>query len=89
MGSLMVRCPRTGQDFSSGIETDRLSFELMPAFRATIHCPLCGVDHDWSKIDAWVREGLQLERPLSTDLRGCTSAYQSAIIDSSGSSQAT
>ena len=66
MGSLMVRCPRTGQDFSSGIETDRLSFELMPAFRATIRCPLCGVDHDWSKIDAWVREG-ELARGNSND----------------------
>jgi hypothetical protein len=40
MGTLMVRCPRTGQDFSSGIKTDRLSFELMPAFNATIRCPL-------------------------------------------------
>jgi len=57
MGSLMVRCPRTGQDFSSGVETDRLSFERVPAFNAMIHCPVCGVDHDWSKIDAWVCEG--------------------------------
>ena len=57
MGILMVRCRRTGQDFSSGIETDRLSFELMPHFNATIRCPLCGIDHSWSKIDAWVREG--------------------------------
>jgi hypothetical protein len=89
MGSLMVRCPQTGQDFFSGIEADPLSFELMPAFNATIRCPLCGIDHSWSKIDAWVREGLHLERPLSTDHRGCTSAYQSAIINSSGSSQAT
>ena len=44
MGTLRVRCPRTGQDFSNGIETDRLSFELMPAFNGTIRCPLCGID---------------------------------------------
>ena len=66
MGTLMVRCRRTGQDFSSGIETDRLSFELMPAFNATIRCPLCGIDHSWSKIDAWVREG-ELARGSSKD----------------------
>jgi len=56
MGALMVRCPQTGKDFASGIETDPLSFELTPAFSGTIRCPLCGVDHQWSKIDAWVAE---------------------------------
>jgi hypothetical protein len=68
MGTLMVRCARTGQDFSSGIETDSLSFERMPAFNATIRCPLCGIDHTWSKIDAWVREG-ELARSSSNDAR--------------------
>jgi len=57
MGTLMVRCPRTGQDFSSGIETDRLSFERTPAFSGMIRCPLCGIDHSWSKIDAWLHDG--------------------------------
>ena len=56
MGTLMVRCPRTGADFPSGIETDRLSFELTPAFTGTIRCPWCAAEHAWSKIDAWVCE---------------------------------
>jgi len=56
MGILMVRCPRTGEDFPSGVETDRLSFERTPAFSGTIRCPICGVDHPWSKIDAWLCE---------------------------------
>ena len=56
MGTLMVRCPATGKDFPTGIDTDRLSFQLTPAFTGTIHCPLCGVEHSWSKIDAWVSE---------------------------------
>ena len=56
MGVLMVRCPCTGQDFFSGIETDRLSFEMVPAFTGTIRCPLCACEHVWSKIDAWVCE---------------------------------
>jgi len=53
---LMVRCPATGRDFPSGIEMDQLSFEKTPAFTGTIRCPFCGVEHPWSKIDAWVRE---------------------------------
>ena len=56
MGTLMVRCPETGKDFSTGIETDRLSLQLTPAFTGTIRCPYCGVEHGWSKIDAWLSE---------------------------------
>jgi hypothetical protein len=52
----MVRCPRTGKDVPSGIETDSLSFEKTPNFTGLFHCPLCGIDHSWSKIDAWVCE---------------------------------
>jgi hypothetical protein len=61
VGTLMVRCPETGQDFPTGIETDQLSLQLTPAFTGTIHCPLCGVEHNWSKIDAWVRETPSLD----------------------------
>ena len=56
MGILMIRCPRTGKDVPSGIETDSLSFERTPAFTGHFRCPLCRVDHEWSKIDGWVRE---------------------------------
>jgi hypothetical protein len=56
VGTLMVRCPKTGKDFSAGVETDQLSFQLTPAFTATIRCPYCGVEHSWSKIDAWLSE---------------------------------
>ena len=52
----MVRCATTGKDFPTGIETDPRSFELTPAFLGTIRCPLCGAEHQWSKIDAWVCE---------------------------------
>jgi hypothetical protein len=55
----MVRCATTGKDFPTGIGTDRLSFELTPAFNGTIRCPLCAADHQWSKIDAWVCESDQ------------------------------
>jgi hypothetical protein len=56
MGTLMVRCPRTGRDIASGIEIDRLSFERTPAFTGHIHCPHCREEHEWSKIDAWIRD---------------------------------
>jgi len=57
MGTLLVRCPATGKDIPSGIEVDRQSFEKTPAFTGTIACPFCGVEHAWSKIDAYVSDG--------------------------------
>jgi hypothetical protein len=56
MGTLYVRCPNTGKSIASGIETDRLSFELIPAFTGSIRCPICNTEHRWSKIDAWISE---------------------------------
>ena len=57
----MVRCPETGKDFATGIETDQLSLQRTPAFNGTILCPVCGVDHSWSKIDAWLCETPSLD----------------------------
>ena len=62
VGTLMVRCPETGQDFATGIETDQLSLQRTPAFNGTIHCPICGVAHSWSKIDAWLREAPEVDK---------------------------
>jgi hypothetical protein len=62
VGTLMVRCPETGKDFSTGIETDQLSFQLTPAFTGTIRCPVCGAEHSWSKIDAWLCETPSLDK---------------------------
>ena len=57
MAMVMISCPNTGRDVSTGIETDPSSFE---SFRATapIHCPLCGRDHAWSKANSWLAGSL-------------------------------
>src|SRR5215207_2913530 len=49
VGILMVRCATTGKDVPTGIEMDRLTLELTPAFNGTILCPLCEAEHRWSK----------------------------------------
>jgi hypothetical protein len=56
MGILFVRCPNTGRDIASGVETDHASFDLTPAFTGTIRCPICKTEHRWSKVDAWISE---------------------------------
>ena len=49
MGVITIQCPRTGLRASTGIETDRESFEAMPMVHSTMHCWVCGAEHVWSK----------------------------------------
>ena len=49
MGVVTIRCPRTGARVSTGLETDRRSFDAMPVVSSYMHCPACGVIHVWSK----------------------------------------
>jgi len=56
VGVLLIKCPVTGKEFSTGIETDERSFELIPNTVAQALCPHCGNDHAWSKFDARLSE---------------------------------
>ena len=40
MGVLMIQCPSTGREVSTGIEM--LDVEQLPAVKATTVCPACG-----------------------------------------------
>jgi hypothetical protein len=45
---VMVRCPTTGQEFSTGVEMDAATFEQLPDIHSQMKCPVCGLDHTWS-----------------------------------------
>jgi len=49
---LLITCPVTGKEFSTGIETDTQSLDLIPDTVAHSRCPHCGDEHSWSKVDA-------------------------------------
>jgi hypothetical protein len=56
---VMIRCPRTGQDVATGIETDDdESFHNLPDIIAYTHCPHCGIDHAWWPDEAWLTDSL-------------------------------
>jgi hypothetical protein len=42
MGQLMLRCPMTDRNFSTGIDTDRKSLKRIPYARIAVRCPYCG-----------------------------------------------
>ena len=53
-GVVMVRCPATSRELSTGVEMDAATFERLPDIRSRIKCPVCNLDHDWSTRDAWL-----------------------------------
>ena len=56
MAMLMIKCPRTGQDISTGILTDSDSFQKIPDTLAYTRCPHCGLAHAWWHKEAWLAE---------------------------------
>ena len=57
MGTVMIRCPETGHEISTGMQADGESFRTAPVFFARAYCPICRTEHEWFAKDPWVREG--------------------------------
>ncbi|MBX9773623.1 MAG: hypothetical protein K2Y71_04335 [Xanthobacteraceae bacterium] len=55
MGVLMIQCPSTGREVSTGIEM--IDVDQLPAVKATTLCPACGQVHQWTKHEAWLANG--------------------------------
>jgi hypothetical protein len=51
MGVLMLQCPKTGREFSTGIHIDEESYKRLPDTVTKATCPHCGQLHSW-----WTRE---------------------------------
>jgi hypothetical protein len=56
MGALLVKCPVTGREFSSGIQVERDEVKRFPNSLTHSHCPDCGLEHVW-----WTSEGRFVE----------------------------
>src|SRR5258708_17634304 len=63
MGVVMVKCPDTGHDISTGIVADGASFNATPVFFARVYCPLCRAEHEWFAKEAWVHDAESLAAP--------------------------
>jgi hypothetical protein len=56
MGTVMIRCPKTGNAVSTAIETDARDFSRLPLVKARMFCPLCGEEHVWTAGEAWLED---------------------------------
>jgi hypothetical protein len=61
MGTLMLKCPTTGQEFSTGIHLEEDSFRKLPDTVTKAHCPRCGLSHNW-----WTHEARLADRTAQT-----------------------
>ena len=52
MGVIVIRCPRTGNEVSTGVEIDADRFKMLPPIVSRMRCPACGSEHAWSKRSA-------------------------------------
>ena len=60
MAAMMIRCPVTGRDIATGIETELSVFMRLPAVESRLHCPACGGEHVWTKLEAWLERSPKL-----------------------------
>ena len=52
IGLLVLLCPRTGLEYSIGVEMDAMSFNSLPTLPMTACCPHCGKQHYWQASEA-------------------------------------
>ncbi len=52
MGVILIECPISFREFSTGILTDKASFDVIRDVTARARCPYCGQQHEWRKRDA-------------------------------------
>jgi len=59
MAIVIIMCPQTGKQVSTGVEMDRTGFNALSYSRRFVfHCWLCGREHEWSKRWASLPESL-------------------------------
>jgi hypothetical protein len=58
MGVLLVSCPETGREFSTGIQLDEATFRMLTAALSTAYCPYCRAEHRWSPREARLVEAI-------------------------------
>ncbi|MGE9007642.1 hypothetical protein ACO2JO_03600 [Leptospira interrogans] len=56
MGIIMIKCPQTGREISTGIKADREKFRSSVVFFSRSFCSLCKSNHEWFAREAWVYE---------------------------------
>jgi hypothetical protein len=58
MGVLLICCPATGREFSTGIQLDEVTFRMLTATLSTAYCPYCRAEHRWTPREARLADAI-------------------------------
>jgi len=58
MGVLLIKCPNTGLQFSTGIHVDGETLARVPQEFTHTRCPYCSSEHSWLPRDAQLVDAL-------------------------------
>jgi hypothetical protein len=64
MALLMLRCPMTDRNYSTGINTDVGTLTRIQDISSASVCPHCKRHHDWRLNDAWLAEAVPLHERI-------------------------
>jgi hypothetical protein len=62
VGMIVIRCPNTGREISTGLEADPRTYQRVPVFFSRTYCATCRTHHEWFAKDARVREDMDRGR---------------------------
>jgi hypothetical protein len=65
MGVIVIRCPHSGEDVSTGIEMDEASFAKLPDILVRSYCSSCDLQHAWWPRESRLVEESALELPVT------------------------
>jgi hypothetical protein len=54
MGILVIVCPTTGHEVSTGVEIDRSNYKRLSRTKTVVFCPRCRKNHTLAAIWAWL-----------------------------------
>jgi hypothetical protein len=69
MGLLMFRCPRTGRNYSTGLNVDADGLASVPHMLDAARCPYCKIDHEWRPSETWLAETIPPHEPTPAAAR--------------------
>ena len=56
MALVMIVCPATGQNVSTGIRINGVAWNRDAEFHAYTQCPACGLNHEWAAGDVMLSD---------------------------------
>lgn len=69
MSVLLIKCPRTGKRFSTGILTD-IPVHRLPDATLRSRCPYCGGEHQWRSCEAMAVESVPRSEWVENQMPG-------------------